>query len=150
MQDAIPDVVEDDLDDARGSVPGHFWAVVAVGFLWNSFGALDYTMTKLGVADWTANVDPRILATIAAAPVWATIGWALGVWGSFAGAVLLLMRSRHAVTAFTVSLLAALVSFGWQFSVEIVPTPVLPAVIILAVAFFRWYAARMRERGVLR
>ena len=150
MQDTIPEAADSSLDSEIGAVPGHFWAVVAVALLWNSFGALDYTMTKLGVSDWVANIDPAIVATIAAAPVWATTSWALGVWGSFAGAVLLALRSRHAVTAFAVSLLGALVSFGWQFSVGIVWTPVLPAVIILAVAFFRWYAAQMRERGVLR
>ncbi len=146
MQDTIPDTV----DGSTSAIPGHFWAVAAVGFLWNSFGALDYTMTKLGVADWVANIDPAIVATIAAAPIWATATWALGVWGSFAGAVLMILRSRLAVTAYAVSLLGALVSFGWQFSVGIVPTPVLPAVIILAVVFFWWYAARMREHGVLR
>ena len=65
-------------------------------------------------------------------------------------AVLLLLRSRHAATAFAVSFVSALVSFAWQFSAGIVSTPVLPAVILAAVAFFWWYAVRMRERGVLR
>ncbi len=146
MQDTIPDTVE----GHTNAIPGHFWAVAAVGFLWNSFGALDYTMTKLGVAGWVANINPAIVATIAAAPIWATAAWALGVWGSFAGAVLMILRSRLAVAAYAVSLLGALVSFGWQYSVGIVSTPVLPAVIVLAVIFFWWYAARMREQGVLR
>ena len=52
-------------------------------------------------------------------------------------------------TAFAVSLIAAIVSFAWQFSAGIVPTPILPLVILAAVAFFWWYAARMRDEGVL-
>lgn len=27
--------------------PGHLWAVAVVSLLWNSFGCVDYTMTKL-------------------------------------------------------------------------------------------------------
>lgn len=153
MQDTVSEtgaqLAELDLPDPA-EVPGHFWAVAAVGLLWNGFGAVDYTMTKLRNPDWIAQIDPAVLARIDAAPVWATAAWALGVWGSFVGAALLLARSRHAVAAFMVSFVAAIVSFGWQFSVGVVSTPILPAVIIAVVAFFWWYAAQMRERGALR
>lgn len=133
-----------------GVAPWHFWAVATVGILWNSFGALDYTMTKLRNPAWIGQIDPAILAKIDAAPLWATVCWALGVWGSFAGAALLILRSRHAPLAFLVSLLAAIVSFSWQYSTGLVSTPVLPLVILAAVAFFWWYASRMRAEGVLR
>ena len=135
---------------APGVAPWHFWAITAVGLLWNSFGALDYTMTQLRDPGWIGNIDPAMLATIDAAPVWATACWALGVWGSFVGAVLMLIRSRHAPTAFAVSFVAAVISFGWQFSAGIVPTPILPLVILAAVAFFWWYSRKMRDEGVLR
>ena len=138
------DVVLD--SDAPGAIPWHFWAVVAVGLLWNGYGAYDYTTYQLGMA----TVDPAMQAKLDVAPIWATSAWALGVWGSFAGSVLMLLRSRHAVTAFMVSLIAAAVSFAWQFSAGIVPTPVLPVVILAMVAFFWWYAAKMRGEGVLR
>ena len=129
-----------------GAIPWHFWAVVAVGLLWNGYGAYDYTSYQLGMA----TVDPATQAKLDAAPVWATAGWALGVWGSFVGSVLMLLRSRHATSAFAVSLVAAIVSFAWQFSAGIVPSPILPLVILGAVAFFWWYAARMRSEDVLR
>ena len=129
-----------------GAIPWHFWAVVAVGLLWNGYGAYDYTTYQLGMA----TVDPAMQAKLDVAPVWATAAWALGVWGSFAGSVLMLLRSRHAVTAFIVSLVAAAISFAWQFSAGVVPTPVLPLVILAMVVFFWWYAAKMRGEGVLR
>ena len=66
------------------------------------------------------------------------------------GAVLMAIRSRHAVTAFVVSLVTAAVSFAWQFSAGIVTTPVLPLVILAAILFFWWYATKMRGEGVLR
>jgi hypothetical protein len=90
-----------------------------------------------------------MLAKIDAAPAWATSAWALGVWGSFVGAVLLLIRSRRAATAFAVSFVAAVISFAWQYSAGLVTSPVLPLVILGAVAFFWWYATRMRGAGVL-
>jgi hypothetical protein len=143
----MPDTTNDgaiiDSDGAApGALPWHFWAVAAVALLWNGYGAWDYTSYQLGMT-------PRIPA-VETAPVWATSCWALGVWGSFVGAVLLAVRSRHAVTAFAVSFVAALVSFAWQFSVGLVPTPILPIVILTAVALFWWYARSMRDGGVLR
>ena len=133
-------VLETDAND--GTVPWHFWAVVAVALLWNGYGAYDYTSYQLGMAPANPVVD--------AAPMWATACWALGVWGSFVGAVLMAMRSRHAVVAFMISLIAAAISFAWQFSAGIVTTPVLPLVILAMVVFFWWYAAKMRGEGVLR
>lgn len=149
MDDTLSDVVDPEAE-ASGLAPWHFWAVAAVGILWNSFGALDYTMTKLRNPAWIGQIDPAVLAKVDAAPIWASVCWALGVWGSFAGSVLLLIRSRHATSAFLVSLVAAVISFSWQYSAGLISTPVLPAVILVAVAFFWWYAARMREAGVLR
>lgn len=129
--------------------PWHFWAVAAVGLLWNSFGAVDYTMTQLRNPAWIGQIDADMLAKLDAAPIWATSAWALGVWGSFVGAVLLLIRSRHAGAAFSVSFLAALISFAWQYAARLVATPVLPLGILTAVAFFWWYSGKMRDGGVL-
>ena len=133
----------------RAVAPWHFWAVAAVGLLWNSFGALDYTMTQLRNPAWIGQIDAELLAKLDAAPIWATSAWALGVWGSFAGAVLLLIRSRHAATAFAVSFMAALISFAWQYAARLIATPILPLVILAAVALFWKYAAKMRDAGVL-
>jgi len=130
--------------------PWHFWAVVAVALLWNGFPALDYTMTQLRDASWIGQIGPERLAIIDGAPAWATAAWALGGWSAFIGAVLMLLRSRRATTAFAISILAAVVSFAWQYSVGLIETPIIPAVIVASIAFFWWYASRMRDEGVLR
>ena len=106
-------------------------------------------MTQLRNPAWIGQIDAEMLAKLDAAPTWATAAWALGVWGSFVGAILLLIRSHRAASAFAVSFVAALVSFAWQYSAGLVATPILPLVILSAVAFFWWYARRMREAGVL-
>ena len=150
MADLIEDgsLLEGDVEAA--ATPWHFWAVAAVGLLWNSFGAVDYTMTQLRNPGWMGQINPETLAKIDAAPLWATSCWALGVWGSFVGAVLLLIRSGRATSAFAVSFVAAVVSFSWQYSAGLIASPVLPTVILTAVAFFWWYAGKMRDAGVLR
>ena len=65
---------------------------------------LDYTMTRLRNLDYLSSAgDPQVLlAWIDGFPLWAQAAWALGVWGSVAGSLLLLLRSRHAVLAFAV------------------------------------------------
>jgi hypothetical protein len=123
---------------------------VTVALLWNGFPALDYTMTQLREPSWIGQIDPARLALIDSAPAWATAAWALGGWSAFAGAVLMLLRSGRASAAFALSLIAAVISFWWQYSVGLVETPILPGVIVASIAFFWWYAARMRSEGVLR
>ena len=142
MADTIEDAAVAQSDAfAPGEIPWHFWAVAAVSLLWNSYGAWDYTWYLLGMAPAMPAVD--------AAPLWATSCWALGVWGSFGGSILMLIRSRHATTAFAVSLITAVISFSWQYFAGILHTPILPLVILAAVSFFWWYATKMREAGVL-
>ena len=140
------------------SKPGlGYWLVALLGLVWNAFGAADYTMTRLRSTDWLKGAgDPQaILAWIDSFPLWAQIGWALGVWGSVAGSLLMLARSRHAATAFVVSLIGAIASFGYQFSHP--PAggsgfggKIIPLVIVAVVVFFWQYCQRALARGFLR
>ncbi len=141
------------------ATPMHLWIVGALSLLWNCFGGYDYTMTRLRNADYLAQMgDPNaILAYVDRAPLYASIGWGLGVWGALLGSVLLLLRSRFAVHAFAVSLAGALVSFGAQYFGPPMPTGMdsgmakyMPLVIILLAAAQLWYAMRERTAGVLR
>ena len=90
--------------------PWHIWAVGVISLLWNAVGAFDYTMTKLKNADYMAAFTADQQAYFYSFPLWANIGWALGVWGSILGSILILMRSRHAVTAFLISLIGLAIS----------------------------------------
>lgn len=98
-----------------------------------------------------------MLAYIDSFPLWAQVGWGLGVWGAIAGSLLLLVRSRWAVTSFGLSLLGAVVSLGYQ-TLHPPTTFTLPGgfativpmlIIVIAVALFI-YARRQRGIGVLR
>ncbi|MCY1672214.1 hypothetical protein OVA07_14500 [Novosphingobium sp. SL115] len=153
------DNLQSEFGPIRKPAPAHLWAVGVISLLWNSFGCVDYTMTKLDPVGYLAsmNMGPTEVAYMQAMPVWFNAFWALGVWGSLAGSVLLLLRSRHAVTVFALALLGLLVTQLYQFFGPPMPpamaTPAMygmTAVIWASMAFFLWYARKMAVQGVLR
>jgi len=140
-------------------VPAHLWIVGILSLLWNCFGAYDYLMTRLRNMDYLSQMgDPNaMLAWIDSFPLYAQIGWGLGVWGAVAGSILLLMRSRFALYAFALSLVGMGMSFGAQFTVAPPPPEMnagamkyMPLVIIAIGLAQAWYAYREVKAGVLR
>ena len=139
--------------------PWHLWAVGVVSLLWNAFGCYDYTMTKLDGAAYMSGMgmSDEAITYMAQLPSWLTVFWALGVWGSLLGSVLLLMRSRHAVTAFIVSLIGLAVSQFYQWFAAPMPAdmtagPMIAMTVVIwaALLFFIWYARKARSQGILR
>jgi hypothetical protein len=141
-----------------GATPKHLWIVGILSLLWNGFGGYDYVMTHMGGPEYfeSMGLDAEAYAWFQALPGWSIAAWAVGVWVSVLGAILLLMRSRHAATAFLVSLLGALVSFGYQFtgerpaSLDGGTTMIMPVVILIAIIAQWYYARRQAAAGVLR
>ena len=140
------------MDGDTGKAPTGFWIVSVLTLVWNSFGCADYTMMKLNNAAWLTmgGVTPDMIAKVDAGPLWGTAGWAFGVWGSLAGSLLLLARSRHAVTAFLVSLIGAVIGFAWQIPAGLGEPKWLPALIVAVVIAQWWYARRSLAKGILR
>ena len=83
---------------------------------------------------------------------------AMGVWGAIAGSVLLLMRSRYALTAFWVSLIGLAGSSVWQFLLADIDIMALLGTAGLVMSLAIWavvialvlYARRQVRAGVLR
>jgi hypothetical protein len=148
----------------RSGTPWHFWLAAVVSLLWNAFGGYDYTMTQLRDPTYMASVSEQMHVPVAelsaffdSFPAWASALWAIGVWGSIAGSILLLIRSRHATTAFLVSLAGAVLSFIYQWTIDVPPEmtddamgKIMPIVIMGAIVLQWWYARRMHAAGVLR
>lgn len=143
----------------NGSVrtPVHLWVTGVVSALWNGFGTVDYTMTQMRNPTWMAQMTPDQIAWLDNASIVAHASWAFGVWGALAGSLLLLARSRHAVTAFIVSLAGLAVNTIYQLT-EPMPSGHMDSTAALAFHAVIWavaiallvYAWRMRRRGVLR
>jgi len=142
----------------RAAAPWHLWAVGLISLLWNCYGAYEYAMSHIGGREFILGrgFDEAAVTWFEAMPPWATACWAIGVWVSLVGSILLLARSRHAATAFLVSLVGAAASFAYQFtsdrpaSIEGFGNTVIPVVILIAIVLQWYYARRMTAAGVLR
>ncbi|MCU0977274.1 MAG: hypothetical protein MUC71_13350 [Steroidobacteraceae bacterium] len=130
--------------DAGARAPRHLWIVGGLSLLWNAFGATDYVLTNIGNEAYLSQFTPEQLAYFTTFPALATAAWAFGVWGALAGSILLLLRSRMAV------------SFGYQFGASdvmsvmgdtIVAFTVL--IVVVGIALFV-YSQRQAAGGVLR
>ena len=151
-------------DDLDRRTPWHLWVVGLITLLWNAFGGYDYTMSQLrdraylegSMAPMGVSYD-EIVAFLDNFPVWVDALWALGVWGSLAGSLLLLLRSRIAVPAYLLSLIGSAGSIGYQFTSDLPPamaassaSMIMPIVIMVVILAQLLYAWRIRASGVLR
>ncbi|OYU36112.1 hypothetical protein [Novosphingobium sp. PASSN1] len=140
--------------NARSQAPASFWIIAVLGLLWNLLGCYDYLMSQLSPQSYFASMgmDDASVAYMAQLPVWLTGFWALGVWGSLVGSLLLLARSRRAVLAFALSLLGLAVSQLTQ-AFWLHPPMAAPVGLALtvwsALVFFLIHARSMAAKGVL-
>ncbi len=142
---------------AQARTPVHLWIVGVLALLWNAVGCYDYLMTRMRNTDYLKSmmpdVDPQaMLAYVDGFPIWASIGWGLGVWLGLAGSVLLVMRNRHAVLALGLSLLGAVLGLGYQLArpmpgVTGFMATGMPIVIILIALALYLYARAMEKRA---
>jgi hypothetical protein len=136
--------------------PRHLWLVGVFALLWNAMGALDYLMTVSRNSSYLSAFTAEQLDYLTGFPEWATAAWALGVWGGVAGSLLLAAGRRLAVPALGVSLLAAALTFVYEFGLSDglrvmggASALAMPAVVLLAGTLLLFYARRMARAGHL-
>ena len=141
------------LGTSQKAAPWHLWLVGVLTLLFNAMGILSYTTTKVEMLA-EMGMTPEQIAFMNSYPAWASALWALGVWGAFAGSVLLLLRSRFAVPAMLVALLGLIGTTIYNYGMAEVPAsmeaPVLDVAIWAVTLFLLVYARTMRAVGVLR
>ena len=149
------DVVSDDLDEIA-EVPRHFWLVLLGGLLWNGFGAVDYVLTNMRNPTYMARSPADMGRWLDQMPQTVHGCWAVGVWGSLAGSLLMAARMRQAGLAFMLSFIAAATSYGWQFaqglpvSLDTFGFRMMAASILATIFGLWWYARSMFWYGVLK
>jgi hypothetical protein len=139
------------------STPAHLWIVGILSLLWSAMGCFDYLMTVTSNQTYLGKMPADQIAYLNSLPTWLTGAWAIGVWGGLLGSLLLLMRSRHAVLAFGLSLVAAVIAMGYEMFATQQPASMtsgamalMPWVVLAVCAFLLWYAWTMERKGVLR
>ena len=138
------------------STPWHLWVIGIVALVWSAMGALDYVMTQTRNEAYMSNFTPEQLSFFYGIPAWAVATWAIAVWGGVLGALLLLIRRRHAVWVFLASLIAMVITTFQNYvlsnGMEIMGDAFSPgftaAIFLFALAFFL-YARAMHKRKIL-
>ena len=143
-------------DTAEATAPWHFWAVGGVGLLWNAIAAYDYVLAQRRDPEYLSQVPAEMAMYLDSFPAWSTAAWAIGVWGSVLGSVLLLARSRHAVIVFLIAWVSTAITYLYHYIVGVPPTlntlaiNLLKASIFAVMVFFWWYARKAATRGLLK
>ena len=142
------------MSDSR--TPWHLWVVGGLSLVWNAFGAFDYLMTQTQNEAYMAAFTPEQLAFFYGVPWWLTAAWAIAVWGSVAGSVLLLLRKAIAVPVFVVSLACMVLTSFHNFvltnGAEVMGGmgPIIFSAVIFVVAVLLVvYSRKQRSAGVL-
>ena len=142
------------------AAPVHLWIVGILSVLWNGFGAYDYLMSRMRNTDYLTSMMPTVdanvfLAWVDAFPIWAQVGWGLGVWLGLVGALFLLLRSKFAVPSFALSVIGSILGLGYQMANPLPgmegPMATVMPVVIIAVAIGQFlYARAQKASGALR
>ncbi len=138
--------------------PWHLWVVGGVSLLWNTMGALDFTMTQLEVTAYLKGMTSAQLEYIYGFPLWSVLAWCIGTWGSVLGSLLLLLRQSLAFHFFAASfigmVLTTIYSFGLSDGLKIMGGGagmiLFNATIFVISVLLLVYARAQRKSGVLR
>lgn len=126
------------------SVHWSFWLISVVALLWNVGGAINYIMQMN--PEFVAKLPETHRAIIEGRQVWATGGFAIGVFGGALACLLLLMRKSCSLYVFIASLIGIIVTMIHTINVasskinfnfpEILVMILLP---IIVAAILIWY-----------
>jgi predicted cobalt transporter CbtA len=92
-----------------------FWLISLLGLIWNIGGCINYIMqTNL---EFVATLPETHQAIIVDRPVWATAGFAIGLFFGVIGCLLLLLRKSLANSIFIVSLIGIVMTMAHTVNV---------------------------------
>lgn len=137
---------EDQIESVEAAPRAHwsFWVIGVIALVWNVMGSINFVVQMN--PEMVASYRESEQAIIEGRPLWATVAFAIGVFGGSLGAVLLLWRKKSAFYVFIVSLFGVIatmihtltqgISFGAGEIAGIIVMPVALAV------FLVWYSKR--------
>ena len=135
--------------------PKHLWIIGIISLLWNFVGAFDYLMTQTQNEAYMGNFTQEQLDYFYGFPTWVVAFWALAIWSSVLGSILLLLRKRLATPVFLVSFVAMVITsihnYGFYDAMAVSGAGGLAfAAVIFVISLFLWlYSRAMGARGVL-
>lgn len=134
-------------DKEAGRVHWSFWVVAALGLVFNLAGGVNF------VSQMNPNIVdamPEAYRTIVESrPAWATVAFAIAVFGGALGCLLLLLRKSVAYYVFVVSLIGAVAAQVPLLGMADFPVAALIGglVQLVVTAFLIWYAKWAQSKG---
>ncbi|MFN8337117.1 MAG: hypothetical protein U0U09_18435 [Cyclobacteriaceae bacterium] len=132
-----------------------FWIISVLALIWNLMGVMAYITTVTMTPEALQALPPEQQQLYTDIPKWATAAFAVAVWGSTLGSVLMLLRKKFAKPVFAVALAGILVQMTHSLfiskSIEVYGPggAVMPVMIILIGGFLVWYSRHATEKGWL-
>ena len=122
--------------------PGWYWLIAFLALLWEAFGCYIY----LSIALSSDKGDYAVLST------WQWSVFAIAVWVGLLGAVGLVLRQRWAILALAVSLIAAIIQYGYAAATTGLNPDAVPlvATVIIVGLLLVVFASFAGKRGWLR
>lgn len=132
-----------------------FWVIAAVAFIWNFMGSINYFM----------QMNPQVLASfpeseqaiVNSRPAWATVAFAISVFGGTLGSLLLLFRKPAAYYLFIASLLGTFVTMIHTVrlaftTIDFSPMEIAGIILmpLIVAAFLVWYSKLAERKGWIR
>ncbi|MEM7582018.1 MAG: hypothetical protein AAF560_01445 [Acidobacteriota bacterium] len=133
--------------------PTWFWIVSGVSLVWNLLGLLAFISQMTMSPEALAALPEAERTFYETVPAWATVAFAIAVFGGTLGCVALLLRKAWAEILFVLSLLGVLTqninSFLLSDALSIYgPTvAVMQAMVIAICVFLIWLARSSKARG---
>ena len=126
-----------------------FWVIATFMLIWNVMGCINFFVQMN--PDMVASYRETEQAIISGRPAWATVAFAVAVFGGALGCLLLLLRKSAAYYLFIASLLGVIVTMphtlglGIDFGLgEILGIILMP---LAVAAFLIWYSKQAERKG---
>ena len=132
-----------------------FWIISIVALIWNSMGIMQFIMQVTMTPEALQALPEAERALYTNVPVWATAAFAVAVFGSALGCVLLLLRKKLATPVFVIAFIAIVVqmihSLFISKHIEVYGPGgmIMPVMIIIIGVFLVGYSRKTAANGWL-
>ena len=137
-----------------GSVHWSFWVIGTIMLIWNVMGAMNFLWQFNADANSLSSLPETHRAIIIGRPLWATGGFAIGVFVGALGCLLLLLKNSAAYYLFIISLLGMILTMIHTIGIasstidfspfEIFIMILMPLVVAV---FLIWYSTLAKNKG---
>ncbi len=139
-----------DKNNNAGSVHWSFWVIGAAALIFNILGCINF-LSQMN-ADGVSALPEQYRAIVESRPAWATVAFAIAVFGGALGGLLLLLKKSAAFYVFVASLLGAVAAQIPIFGMADLPVEALIGGFIQVVitVFLIWYSKWAERKGWIR